>query len=60
MLATNNFSVYHTLREGSHSVDFMAKLGAASDVDFVIHASPPTNLFTMLKSEATRVFFPRT
>jgi len=50
MLPTNNFPVHHTHRVGNQNIDFMAKLKAASDVDFVIHASTPTYLLIMLKS----------
>jgi len=44
MLASNNFSVHHTLREGNQSADFLAKMESASDVGFVIHSfrvTPP-------------------
>jgi ribonuclease HI len=59
ILATNNFTVYHTLREGNQSADFMAKLGAASNADFVIHTAPPEDLLLLLRSDASGVFFPR-
>jgi len=59
ILATNNFTVYHTLREGNQSADFMAKLGAASNANFFIHSAPPQDLLLLLRSDASRVFFCR-
>ena len=47
ILATNKFIVHHNLTEGNQSVDFMAKLGAA------------LVLLLLLRSDASRVFFPR-
>jgi ribonuclease HI len=41
LLSQTNVSLYHTLREGNQCADFFAKLGASSDVDFLIHVSPP-------------------
>jgi len=32
-----NVTVSHTLKEGNQCADFMAKLGASSDVDLLLH-----------------------
>jgi len=37
----------------------MAKLGAASDNDIVIHSSLPTDLMGLLRTDAMRTYFPR-
>ncbi|XP_039687430.1 uncharacterized protein [Medicago truncatula] len=59
ILATNNFTFHHTLRDGNQNFDFMAKLGATSNADFVIHTTPPEDLILLLRSDASGVFFPR-
>jgi len=60
MLASNNFSMHHTLREGNQSADFLAKMSSASDVGFVIHSAPPKDLLHLIQSDNSGVFFPRT
>jgi hypothetical protein len=59
LLTTGNFSLQHTLREGNQCADLLAKLGAASDVDIIIHHTPPADLLGLLRSDASGVFFPR-
>jgi len=59
LLTTSNFSIHHTLREGNQSANFMTKLGAASDIDIVIHSSPPTDLMGLLRTDAMGTYFPR-
>jgi len=57
-MTTSNFSIHHTLKEGNQSADFMAKLGAASDIDIVIHSSPPSDLMELLRTDAMGTYFP--
>jgi len=42
--------VYHTFREGNQSADFLAKLKASSNVEFLRHESSPMNLVHLLQS----------
>lgn len=51
LMTISNFSIHHTLRECNQSVDFMAKLGAASDIDIIIHSPPP---FDLMEHKASR------
>ncbi|GAU22830.1 hypothetical protein TSUD_281970 [Trifolium subterraneum] len=44
LLSQTNVSLYHTLREGNQCVDFFAKLGVSSDVDYLTHVSSPEGL----------------
>jgi len=37
----------------------MAKLGAASDDDIVIHSSPSTDLLGLIRSDAMETYFPK-
>jgi len=60
MLASNNFSVHHTLIEGNQSADFMVKLGSASDVGFIIHSASPEDLLHLIQNIALGVSFSRT
>jgi ribonuclease HI len=59
LLHDSNFTLHHTLREGNHSADFMAKLGASSADDFILHSSPPADLLPLLKIDASGTLFPR-
>jgi len=59
LLATGNFSIHHTLREGNQCADFMAKLGASTNAMFTVHTSPPQDLLPLLRADATRSFFMR-
>jgi len=45
-----NVTVSHTLREGNQCADFMAKLGASSDVDILLHVLPPMVLLIFSKA----------
>ena len=54
-----NVIVCHTLREANQCADFMAKLGASSNIKFLLHASPPEDLFHLLKFGAVETFFSR-
>lgn len=49
----------HTLREGNHCADFMAKLGAASNIDLVRRDSPPSELLPFLRNDAIGTFYIR-
>jgi len=57
LIAQINVTVCHTLREGSQGADFMAKLGASSNIEFLLHASPPDDLLHLLKTDAAGTFF---
>jgi ribonuclease HI len=59
MLQDSNFTLHHTLREGNHCADFMAKLGASSADDFTMHSSPPADLLPLLKTDASGTLFSR-
>lgn len=59
LLHDSNFTLHHTLREGNHSADFMAKLGASSAEDFILYSSPPADLLPLLKIDASGTSFPR-
>jgi len=54
-----NVVVCHILREGNQSTDFMAKLGASSDIDLCYHASPPEGLLSLLRIDAIGTIFLR-
>lgn len=58
-LSLRNFSLNHTLREGNQSADYLAKLGAMSDVNVLIHQSPPDELCPLLKNDAAGTLFLR-
>jgi len=55
LLTTDNLSIQHTLREDNQSADYMAKLKTASDVDIIIHSSPPADLLRPLRSDTLRI-----
>jgi hypothetical protein len=55
----SNTTLRHTLKEKNNCVDFLAKLGASSESDLTIHASPPEGLFDILRSDAAETFFLR-
>jgi len=59
IFATHNYNVQHTLREGNHYADFMAKQGASSNIEFYAHPSPPHDLIDMLRNDAMGVYFQR-
>jgi len=59
MLFSCNYSLQHTLREGNQCVDYLAKLGASSDVEIYTHSSPPVDLLPLLRIDASGIFFTR-
>jgi hypothetical protein len=48
LLQDANFCITHTLREENIYADFLAKLGATSDLDFVDFSSPSLSLSDFL------------
>jgi hypothetical protein len=58
LMATRNYFVHHTIKEGNHSDDFMTKLGASADDLFVIHSSPPVDLLPLLRMDSMEILFP--
>ncbi|GAU41508.1 hypothetical protein TSUD_302460 [Trifolium subterraneum] len=59
LISQSNVTLCHTFREGNQCADFLAKLGASSDADLIIHASPPDGIFDLLKSDSFGTFFLR-
>lgn len=51
--------VFHTLREGNHCADFLAKMGAAADAVLMFHDSAPEELLSLIREDACGTFFPR-
>lgn len=59
IIASNNFSIIHTLREGNHCADLLAKLGASSNIAYLEHLSPPQDLQDLLRNDAMGACFLR-
>jgi len=59
LLHTRNFSIHHYLREGNQCVDFLAKLGATSNEEFVTHVTPLSDLLPLIRTDAMGTYFPR-
>ncbi|GAU40444.1 hypothetical protein TSUD_397630 [Trifolium subterraneum] len=59
LICQSNVTLCHTFREGNQCADFLTKLGASSDADLIIHASPPNGIFDLLKSDSSGTFFLR-
>jgi len=59
LLSSRNFTIHHCLRKGNQCADFMPKLGANSNEDRSIHATPPSDLLPLIRSDAMGTFFPR-
>jgi hypothetical protein len=59
MLGSRNYSLQHTLREGNQCADYLAKLGASSDVEIITHSSLPVDLLPLIKTDASGIFFSR-
>ena len=59
LIEQGNVSVIHTLHERNQCVDFMAKLGAFSNLELLPQDSPPSDLLSLLESDAARIFFLR-
>jgi len=57
LLSQPNVSLHHTLREGNQCADFLAKLGATSDVSLLTHSHPPDDLRPLLRTDALGTFF---
>jgi len=56
---TDECHVYHTLREGNQCADFMTKLGVSSNIEFLLHASPPDdwNSLSLMRLELSFLEF---
>jgi len=52
-------SIDHTLREGNSCADFLAKTGASSTAEYVVHTTPPTGLSDLLTSDSAGTWFRR-
>ena len=52
-------TICHTLREGNQCGNFLAKLGASSDNELLLHASPPEALLPLLQMDAAGTFYSR-
>jgi len=52
-------TISHALREGNHCADFLAKLGATSNIDLIRHDSPPSKLLPLFRNDATGTFYMR-
>ncbi|XP_024634472.1 uncharacterized protein [Medicago truncatula] len=59
IIASHNFRIFHTLREGNHCADFLAKLGASSNAALLEHEAPPLDLIRKLKIDAMGTCFLR-
>jgi ribonuclease HI len=59
LLASKNFTIHHCFREGNQCADYMAKLGATSNEEFVKHSSPPHDLLPLIRLDAMETVFPR-
>ena len=59
LIDQNNVTICHTLREGNQCADFMTKLGASSDIELLHYASPPKDLFHLLRLDAIGNYFSR-
>jgi len=59
LLANRNFTLHHTLREGNYCADYLAKLGTSSKDVFTIHPSPPVDLLTLIKNDASGILYSR-
>lgn len=52
-------SIFYTLREENHCADFLAKMGAATDVVLTFHTSAPEEMLPLIREDACGTFFPR-
>ncbi|PNY12436.1 ribonuclease H [Trifolium pratense] len=59
LLGFGTTTLIHSLREGNSCADFMAKLGASSNVEVLIHSSPPPGLRDLLAADSLGVSFLR-
>jgi len=49
-------TISHTLREENQRTDFMAKLGASSHVDLLLHETPD-GLISLLRNDVDGILF---
>ncbi|PNY14401.1 ribonuclease H [Trifolium pratense] len=54
-----NIHICHTLREGNQSADYLAKLGASSNVALMIHDAPSVELRNLMDIDARGTLFIR-
>ena len=54
-----NVTMNHTLWKGNQYADFLAKLGASSNFEFLCHESSPTDHLNFLRSDAAETFYLR-
>ena len=59
LLSSRSFTIHHCLREGNQCADDTAKLGADSNEKLTSHATPPSDLLHLIRSDAMGTFFPR-
>ncbi|AES67104.1 hypothetical protein MTR_2g086830 [Medicago truncatula] len=59
LIAQANVIVCHTLHERNQCPDFMVKLGASSNIEFLLYGSPLNDLLHLLKIDANETFFSR-
>lgn len=57
LMTQMNVTVCHTLCEGNQCADFMAKVGASLNMNFLLHASASDDLLHLLKFNAAETFF---
>ncbi|PNX60489.1 S-like ribonuclease, partial [Trifolium pratense] len=59
LLCQTNVYLHHTLKEMNQCADFLAKLGASSDVDYLTHAYFQEGVREPLMNDAIGTFFLR-
>jgi len=59
LLSSRNFIIYHCLHEGNQCAEFMAKLGVNSNEDLSTHATSPSDLLPLIRSDVMGTIFPR-
>jgi ribonuclease HI len=59
ILSRSTVTLCHTLRESNQCADFLAKLGASSNDNLMIHTSPPDGLLNLLHADASGTLFMR-
>jgi len=59
VLIHNQFRLFYTLHKGNYCEDFMVKLVASSDLDLVVHGSPPSVLGETLAIDIVWTFLLR-
>jgi hypothetical protein len=47
----------HTLSEGNQCKNFLVKLGASSNFEFLCHEPPPMDLLNFLRGDAAGLFY---